>query len=141
MKPVIALLGFAVFCSAADYQRTVPPGSAIYVDSWHGLDQSLIAAFQTRHLPLQIASSPGNADYTLHCVVIRTSEGVPNPWGGREATFPATYASVWMTSKSGQYVYVWRYVVSKRTVKRGREAVAEAIAAHIQEIVLQRRNR
>jgi hypothetical protein len=130
MKTAVALLGFALYGSAADRQATIPSGSAIYVDSNDGLDKFLTAAFESRKVPLRIVSSTEKADYTLDSTVMRVLN-VRGRRGG--AGKDASAAAVNLTSKSGEVV--WRYTVSPETLKRGGQSVAEAIAKHIKEVV------
>ncbi len=127
MKKSIALLVLAFSCYAADRQATIPSGSAIYVDSSSELGKFLAAAFQSRHLPLRIVSSPAEADYTLDSTVLPTWDVVRRNGKRRSA------AAEKLTSKSGEVV--WRYTVTPGVLKRGDQSVAEDCAKHMRDIV------
>ena len=132
IRPGVVLIAFALCGSAADYQRTVPPGSAIYIDSGPGFAGFLQAAFQDRHVPLQIVSSADKADYVLHLDRAQSTVDVEvEP--EREAHFAIAEEYVWMSSRSGNVV--WRYAFAKKDMKRGSRAVAEALAEHIKGVV------
>lgn len=133
MKPVVALLAFASCCFAGDYKPVVPAGAAVYVEPGTRLDKILAAAFESRHVPLRIVDSPQEADYTLSGIVVHSTDMVDSrTWG--PTYFPSTYEPILLTSKSGEMV--WKYVVSKSTLKRGDQRVADAVARHIGEVVL-----
>jgi hypothetical protein len=136
MKPALALLVFALCCSAADYPATVPPGSAIYVEPHTGLGPLLTTVFQAKHVPLRIVSSPGEADYTLNSHVVNTTDEVENHNWGTEY-FPRTYESVILQTKNGDIV--WKCIVPDKVLKQGRWSVAATVASHIHEVIVHSR--
>ena len=130
MKIGIALLALGLCCSAAEHKATVPSGSAIYVDSSSGFDKFLSAALQARHVPLRIVSVPEQADYALDSAVFAVAGEVR-----RRSTSMATSKAeaVKLTSKSGEVV--WRYTVTKHTLDKGSQAIAEDCAKHMKDII------
>jgi hypothetical protein len=136
------LLTFALCCSAAHHQATIPAGSKVYVDSKDGLelDKLLIAAFQARHVPLQIVSSPENAEYTLHCAVTHWVDSVTDR-SQAVARFNITELDVNLTSSRVDFPpvnaddIVWKYFVTGRVAKQGGKPAAEAIAKRIKGVV------
>ena len=140
-------------------QGTIRPGSAVYVDSDNGFDIFIMAAFQAKHVPLRVVSSPDKADYTLHCEVFRVfsavvatkattttraSEVGEPPPSSRDASGSAETKSVAtaggrtsevavkLISKSGDLV--WAYAVTKGITVRN-QPFAEAIAKHLKDVV------
>jgi hypothetical protein len=130
MKSGIVLLAFGLCCSASQDQATIPSGSAIYVDSSNGLDKSLSAAFQARHLSLRVVPSPEQADYTLDGTVFAV-------WGGGRGRSgrgaKSKSEAMKLTSKSGEIV--WRYTVAQRILDRGSQAVADDCVKHMKGLV------
>ena len=134
MKPVVALLALALCCSAAQRHATIPPGSAIYVDSKNGFDKFLTAAFQAKRVPLRIVSSPEEADYTLDMAGVRAWDVVElDIYGWDTMVGRTSEGGVRLTSKSGDVACT--YVIPPRILKRGGQSVAEAFAKYIKGVV------
>jgi hypothetical protein len=119
-------------CSAGKVQtRSIPAGSTIYVDTNNGFDTFVLAALQSKRVPLRLVSSRENADYVLDSSLFHTGELVATPKfavAGRisEAAFK-------LTAKSGDII--WAYAVTKGLLTAGKQSVAEACAKHLKEIV------
>src|SRR5579864_8553104 len=95
--------------AAKNHQETIPAGSAIYIDSSNGFDIFITAAFQAKHVPLRIVSSPDKADYILNGDVFHIREFMATSNAAR--TGRTSEAAVKLTSKSGEIV--WAYAVTK----------------------------
>jgi len=134
MKTVITLITFALFCSAAPHAkapRTIPRGSAIYIDTDNGFDMFLMAAFQAKHVSLKLVSTPEKADYTLDSVVFHNGAFVATR--SIAMSGHTSEAAVKLTSKDGDIV--WAYAVGKGMLRSGSQSVAEACAKHLKDLV------
>ena len=134
MKTGIALLVVAVGCFSAQHQAKITAGSAIYVDSAHGFDKLLTAAFEARHVPLRIVSSRDKADYELDSAVVAIWDVVETRGPVMDNMTGRTSEPVLrLRSKSGDVV--WMYEIQRRVLKRGGQSVADAFAKHIKDVV------
>jgi hypothetical protein len=129
-KGMIVLSVLALSCLGAE-RNTIPDGSKIYVDSNNGFDIFILAAFQAKHLNIQLVSSPDKADYVLdsslfHSHEIATTEKAAGTYRVSEAAFK-------LTSKTGEIV--WAYAATKGMLSRGKQSVAEACAKHLKDII------
>jgi hypothetical protein len=119
-------------CFAAKIQTgSIPVGSAVYVDTNNGFDMFVLAAFQSKRVPLRLVSSRENADYVLDSALFHTGELVATPKFA--ATGRISEAAFKLTSKSGDVI--WAYAVTKGMLTAGKQSVAEACAKHLKEIV------
>jgi hypothetical protein len=131
LKTVVLALSLAVASIAADHKRVVPADSAVYVDSNNGFELFILAAFQEKHVPLKLVSSPDKADYILDSSLFHSASAVAS--GNSAAAGQTTEGAFKLTSKSGDIV--WAYAVTKGLLHRGKQSAAEACAKHLNEII------
>jgi hypothetical protein len=118
--------------------EAVPAGSTVYVDTNNGFDIFILAAFQTKHVPLKLVSSPDKADYILDSSLFHAGGFVATEKAA--GTYRISEAAFKLTAKSGEVV--WAYAATKGMLSRGgKQSVAEACAKHINGIVQRARKK
>jgi hypothetical protein len=128
----LVFLALPISSSAAHKGPTkIPAGSNVFVDSNNGFDTFILAAFQNKHVLVNLVSSADKADYILDSSLFHTGEFVATP---KYATTGRTSEAAFkLTAKSGDII--WAYAVTKGIFSRGKQSVAEACAKHLKDIV------
>jgi hypothetical protein len=112
-------------------QGTIPPGSAIFVDTNNGFDTFILAAIQNKKVNLHLVSSRESADYILDSSLFHDAVAIATPNYAKSGR--TSEAAFKLTAKSGDIV--WAYAVSKGIFSNGKQSVAEACAKHLKDIV------
>jgi hypothetical protein len=112
-------------------EKSVSPGSKIYIEAEDGFDTYLAAALEKKHVPLTIVAVKEKADYELSGVSDHQKAG----WA-KIALMGQIHsddqASVKLVDlKSGEVVFA--YAVNKKNTLHGRQTAAEACAKHLKE--------
>jgi hypothetical protein len=134
LKTTAALFALALVCAAAHHQKiTVPPGSTVYVDTNNGFDIFILAAFQEKHVPLQVVPTREKAEYILDSSLFHDAGFVATTKAA--GTYRISEAAFKLTAKNGDIV--WAYAATKGMLSRGggKQSVAEACAKHIKALV------
>jgi hypothetical protein len=130
--PVLIFMALALSSDAAHKEAiTIPAGSNVFVDSNNGFDTFILAAFQSKHLRVNLVSSVDKADYILDSSLFHTNEAMATK--SYATTGRTSEAAFKLTSKSGDII--WAYAVTKGIFSRGKQSVAEACAKHLKDII------
>ncbi len=127
---IVILLATAVVGLAQDSSKAIPAGSKVFINPINdGFEKDLIAALQTKKVPLEVVTDKEKADFEISGSSESKKAGVAKilimgSWRSREQ------ASITVTNlKSGEAV--WAYSVNKSDSAHGKRSTAEACAKHL----------
>ncbi|MGE0887362.1 MAG: hypothetical protein AB7P14_27895 [Blastocatellales bacterium] len=127
---IIILMATAISALAQDSSKAIPAGSKVFINPINdGFEKDLIAALQTKKVPLEVVTDKEKADFEITGSSESKKAGVAKvlimgSWHSREQ------ASITITNlKSGEAV--WAYSVNKSDSAHGKRSTAEACAKHL----------
>ncbi len=127
---IIILMATAISALAQDSSKVIPAGSKVFINPINdGFEKDLIAALQTKKVPLEVVTDKEKADFEITGSSESKKAGVAKvlimgSWHSREQ------ASITITNlKSGEAV--WAYSVNKSDSAHGKRSTAEACAKHL----------
>lgn len=127
---IIILMATAITALAQDSSKAIPAGSRVFINPINdGFEKDLIAALQTKKVPLEVVTDKEKADFEITGSSESKKAGVAKvlimgSWHSREQ------ASITITNlKSGEAV--WAYSVNKSDSAHGKRSTAEACAKHL----------
>jgi hypothetical protein len=123
------LLTSPTFCVAA--QKTIPPGSKIFVEAADGFDTYLTAAIEKKNVPVTIVTNKDNADYELSGVSDQQKAGWAKIVMAGQIHSDEQASIKLVEIKTGEVVFA--YSVNKKNSLHGRQTAAEACAKHMKE--------
>ncbi len=131
-----AIVVLALPCAtyASGPEKTVAPGSKIFVEAADGFDTYLAAALQKKKVPVVVVNDRAIADYELSGVSDHQKAGWAKIVFSGQIHSDEQASVKLINIKSSEVVFA--YAVNKKNSLHGRQTAAEACAKHMKEVIL-----
>jgi len=125
--------------------HTIPAGSSVFIESADGFDIYLSKAIETKKIPLVVVGEKGKADFVIATTASqgqRTAVGdaigsVNDVWHGKAVKSSTVDEAAMKVVNAQTGVIVFTYEAKKTNSFRGKKSVAEALAKHLNDVIVQ----